>query len=113
MDLADAAHSIPALHRCKSALDGLAHTPRPGVVELLPGLKRVAGVLDLPGDPIDQPARFERLAQSRAVIRLVGEIALLVALDPRFAQSAVVHVDRGHFGLGASPLPSSTARCAL
>jgi hypothetical protein len=48
-------------------------------VELLPGVERIAGVLDLPGDPVDQAASFERLAQSLAVIGPVGEIALFVA----------------------------------
>jgi hypothetical protein len=42
-------------------------------------------MFDLPGDPVDQPARFERLAQSLAVLGPVGEKALLVALDQRFA----------------------------
>ena len=78
-------------------------TSRPGVVELLPGLERIAGVLDLPGDFIDQAAPFERLAQSLAVIGPVGEIALLVALDQRFAQTAVVHIGRGHLGLAHQP----------
>jgi hypothetical protein len=44
-------------------------------VELLPGLERIAGVLDLPGDSVDQAARFERLAQSLTVIGRVGEKA--------------------------------------
>ena len=43
----------------------------------------------------------------------VGEIALFVTLDPRFAQTGIVHIGQGHLGLGASPLSSSTARCAL
>jgi hypothetical protein len=51
------------------------------LMNLLPGLERIAGMLDLPGDPIDEAATLEGLAQSQAVIGLVGEIALLVALD--------------------------------
>ena len=39
-------------------------------VQGAPGLERIAGVFDLPGDPVDQAAPFERLAQSLAVIRL-------------------------------------------
>ena len=65
----------------------------------VPGLERIAGVLDLPGDPVDEAAPFERLAQSLAVIGPVGEKALLVALDQRFAQTGIVHIGRGHLGL--------------
>src|SRR5215470_440962 len=68
-------------------------------MELLPGLERIAGVLDLPGDPVDQAAPFERLAQSLAVVGPVGEKALLVALDQRFAQTGIVHIGRGHLSL--------------
>ena len=73
-------HAIPALHSWRRrALRVALHASRPGVVELLPGLERIAGVLGLPGDSIDQAAPFEHLAQSLAVIGPVGEIALLVA----------------------------------
>jgi hypothetical protein len=75
--------------------------PAQALWSYLPGLERIAGVLDLPGDPVDQPARFERLAQSLAVISPVGEKALLVALDQRFAQTGIVHIGRGQLGLGA------------
>ena len=61
-------------------------------MELLPSLERIAGVLDLPGDPVDEAAPFKRLAQSLAVISPVGEKALLVALDQRFAQTGIVHI---------------------
>jgi hypothetical protein len=70
-----------------------------GVVECLAGLERIAGMFDLPGDSVDQPAPFERLAQSLAVVRPVGEIGLLVALDQRFAETAVMDIGRGHLGL--------------
>src|SRR5580658_1866145 len=56
-------------------------------------------MLDLPGDPIDEAATLERLAQSLAVIGPVGEEALLVALDQRFAQTGIVHIGRGHLSL--------------
>ena len=54
--IADAAHPVPALHRGEGALDARADAGRPGVEEFLPGLERIAGVLDLPGDPIDEAA---------------------------------------------------------
>src|SRR5271155_4347481 len=56
-------------------------------------------MFDLPGDSVDQAATLERLAQSLAVIGPVGEIALLVALDQRFAETAVMDTGRGHLGL--------------
>ena len=42
--------------------------------------------------PVDEAAPFERLAQSLAVRGPVGEEALLVALDQRFAQTGIVHI---------------------
>src|SRR5277367_921997 len=56
-------------------------------------------MFDLPGDSVDQAARFERLAQSLAVIGPVGEIALLVALDQSFAETAVMDIGGGNLGL--------------
>jgi hypothetical protein len=52
-----------------------------------------------PRHAVDQPTPFERLAESLIAIGLVGEIALLVALDQRFRQTGVVNMGWGHLGL--------------
>jgi hypothetical protein len=63
-------------------------------MEPLPGLERIRGA-----GPFAEPAPFERLARSLAVIGPVGEKALLVALDQRLAQAGGVHIGRGHLSL--------------
>ena len=47
-----------------------------------------------PRHAVDQTAPFERLAEGLAAVGLVGEIALLVALDQRFRQTKVMHIGR-------------------
>jgi hypothetical protein len=95
--IADAAHSIPALHGGEGGSTA-ERALATGVMEPLPGLERIAGI-DLPGDP-RRPARV----QSLAVIAPVGEKALLVALDQRFAQTSVVHIGRGRSARAPSAL---------
>src|SRR5277367_777413 len=96
--IADAAHAVPLLHRRVSALDAAADARRPGVEEPLPIFERMMGPA-APRHAVDQTAPFKRLAEGLAAIGLVGEIALLVALDQRFRQAKVMDIGRRHLGL--------------
>jgi hypothetical protein len=81
-----------------SALDAAADARGPGIEDLLPGFQRMMRS-SAPGHAVDQSETFERLPEVLAAIGLVGEIALLVALDQRFRQTKVVDVRRSHLGL--------------
>jgi hypothetical protein len=70
------------LHRGVSALDAAADARGPEIDQPLPIFERMMGP-GAPRHPVDQSAPFERLAEGLAAIGLVGEIALLVALDQR------------------------------
>jgi hypothetical protein len=59
---------------------------------------------------VDQAAPFERLPERLAAVDLVGEIALLVALDQR---GGVVDIGEVISACRTRPLSSPTARCAL
>ena len=89
--IAHAAHAIPTLQRGVGPLDATTDARRPGVHQFLPGFEGLI-TPSLPGDAIDQTAGFEPLPESLAVIGLVGEIALLVALDQRVRQTGVVDI---------------------
>ena len=71
---------------------------------LLPVFERVMGS-PAPRYAVVQTATFERLAERLAVIGLVGEITLLVALDQRLGQTGVMDIGRSHLGLPDKSAP--------